>query len=170
MTPSSLELFRKIIRFGIVTRSISRIIFEHLANRPWLCPLSYEDPTCMFGHFCIWDIPFCQVMNITESGSCKLVMLSESESDDQCLREQNIKMFPCVNMHQCHQWRKTCPMHWHWLTMSCAKKWHWTGNVNICTKHISYNLFCGNSISLWPLNNKVKYVKEKMTPSPTYRQ
>ena len=73
MTPSSLELFRKIIRFGIVTRSISRIIFEHLANRPWLCPLSYEDPTCMFGHFCIWDIPFCQVMNITESVSCKLV-------------------------------------------------------------------------------------------------
>ena len=123
MTPSSLELFRKIIRFGIVTRSISRIIFEHLANRPWLCPLSYENPTCMFGHFCIWEIPLCQVMNITVSGTCKLVLLLES--DDQRLRKQHIKMFPCVNMHQCqcHQWKKK-------LARCTGIDWQWAVQRN----------------------------------------
>ena len=48
-------------------------------------------------------------MNITESGSCKLVMLLESESDDPRLQERNIKMFLCVNMHQCHQWKRNFP-------------------------------------------------------------
>ena len=46
-------------------------------------------------------------MNITVSGTCKLVLLLES--DDQCLRKQHIKMFPCVNMHQRLQWKKNLP-------------------------------------------------------------
>ena len=61
----------------------------------------------MFWLFCIWEIPLCQVMNITLSGTRKLVLLLES--DDQRLRKQHIKMFPCVNMHQCHQWKKNLP-------------------------------------------------------------